>query len=114
MKNIFLVLSLVLSPIVAIAAQSKFEILESCEGEGCGCTRKETTNQKFVVYSEMDKSSKVLGKFGAATKASAGKLRTKVIQAGKAKIVEVKNPKIGLKVGDIVTHIFNAAKESPK
>lgn len=114
MKKLYLLMSLMVSmgavSAACLQAQSKFEILESCEGEGCGCTRQPVTNKKFVVYAKMDKKSQVLGRFEAATKAQAGKLRTKVVKAGKARVTEVNNPKTSLKVGDVVTHVFNAGE----
>jgi hypothetical protein len=92
-----------------VEAASKFEILP-CQGEGCGCTRENKANESFTLYAEMDSKSKVLGKFKAGTKANVNKAFTKVIKPGSAQVIRVDDPTIGLKIGDKVTHVFNAGE----
>jgi hypothetical protein len=82
------------------------EILEGCQGEGCGCTRETTANKDFTVFSEMDLKSKKLGKFKSGAEAKALKSFTKVIKPGKASVIQVGDPSLGLKAGDEVSHIF--------
>lgn len=87
-------------------AQSGNDLLEGCQGEGCGCTNEKKSNKDFVLYEKMDLKSKVLGQFKSGTEAVAGKATTKILEKGKSKIIEVKDPAIGLKKGDEVNTVF--------
>jgi len=88
-------------------AQQTGTIIEGCEGEGCGCTHETKTNKDFTLYEKMDLKSKVLGKYKTGTDAKAGKSSTKILKTGKSKVVEVKDPSLGLKTGDTVHTVFN-------
>ncbi len=35
-------------------AQSADNVIEGCEGEGCGCTNESKTNKDFVLHEKMD------------------------------------------------------------
>ena len=54
----------------------------------------------------MDTKSKKLGNFKSGTEAKALKSFTKIVNSGKAKIIQVDDSSLGLSTGDEVTHVF--------
>lgn len=107
MKSSFLILMLVFVNAYASAqATSTSDLIEGCQGDGCGCTREEKTSESFTLFEKMDPQSKVIGKFGKGTTAKAGKAFTKILSRGKATVYSSDDPESGLKVGDELTTIF--------
>jgi hypothetical protein len=98
----------------AIAATESLKSIEGCQGEACGCTHETKANKEFSLYSEMDLKSKLLGKFKSGTEAKALKPVTKVLDPGKATVKTVSDPKVDLKPGDEVTHIFDMGEGHSK
>lgn len=87
-------------------AQAADDLIDGCQGEGCGCTDQKKSNKGFELYEKMDLKSKILGKFKAGTEATAGKATTKILNKGKSKVTEVKESALGLKKGDEVNTVF--------
>lgn len=103
MNKILLILSLISS----LTAHAKTDLIEGCQGEGCGCTDEKKTNKEFDLYEKMDSKSKILEKVKSGTVAAPGKATTKVISKGKSKVTEVNEPTLGLKKGDMVNTVFD-------
>lgn len=89
------------------AARAGDDLIEGCQGEGCGCTDAKKSNKDFVLYEKMDLKSKVLGKFKSGTEAQAGKATTRILKKGKSKVTEVTDSALGLKKGDEVNTVFD-------
>jgi hypothetical protein len=104
--NVLVLSALLLGGTITHAANSAYEVIPDCQGEGCGCTRETKANKAFTLYKDMDEASKVVGSFKSGVAAKSVKALTQVIKAGKSEVTSVTG-NVGLKKGDVVTHVFN-------
>lgn len=82
------------------------ELIEGCQGEGCGCTHDNRTDKPLTLYKARSTRSKVLGKFTTGTSAKLLKVATLVLRPGKARVKAVLAEDSGLKAGEELTHLF--------
>lgn len=102
MNKILLLLILISS----LTTNAKTDLIEGCQGEGCGCTDEKKTNKDFNLYEKMDLKSKILENIKSGAVATRGKITTKVLSKGKSRVTEVNEPTLGLKKGDMVNTVF--------
>lgn len=95
---------------------NKYEIIEGCEGEGCGAQQSNVAREDFILHKTMDRKSKIVGRFKAGAQADDIKSWTLVLDPGSAVITQIKTSREngplgadapqGLKAGMLLTHIF--------
>ena len=83
------------------------EMIFGCQGEGCGCTGATKTSKPFTLYRQMNAQSAVIAEYKTPVDATAGDAFTLVKEPGQHRIVALRQPVAGLKVGSLVTRLFH-------
>jgi hypothetical protein len=95
--------------------ENGLEMMDGCQGEGCGCTNDEYSREAFTLYEKRSLTSKKVGEFPAKTKASVGKIVSLLTKPGKYLVTKVMpfdpsapvtGSRLPLNVGDELTHLF--------
>lgn len=90
----------------SLATLSSLNIIDGCEGEGCGCTYAKVTNKPFTLFDSIGKSKTPIATFSTAVPGKILASFSSVRSSGKYRVNSVRNQQSSLKRGQIITHLF--------